>query len=706
MENYYVQSSPSWSSGLPTPDRKDALAAHGVLSPPVSRDRIPLIPIEDIADDPFLSSPETSPRRQALKQTPSGDKRKREAAPKPFSPSKVVVISSASSNEGLPPTKRPKEAIYIDHEELELVKNDPDWLRKRSRELMDDDDDAGPSEQLPTANPTSHSTDETNQEAPATGQPNPDPETPQSDDPELCPEQQKVVDLILSGRNVFYTGSAGCGKSTVLKAAVKRLRDQGKSVHILAPTGRAALQVDGMTTWTYMGWTPSFHQLDLETLLQRTHRKHVRRRLLRTDVLIIDEISMVENHHLQRMDVCLREAREYGQKVKHPFGGLQVIFTGDFCQLPPVKPFEYCMFCGLKTKLDTWGTQYECPKKHGPFKETDKWAFQSQAWKDANLEHVHLNEIHRQHDEDFIKILQRCRRGEAFDSDDVELLMNHECNVANATRILCTREEVNGINRAEFGRLRSEVHQFTAVDGFRCKHPYLKYINDNGNKNEDGTLKALREHRIDPRVDLRVGMVVVLQVNLNLSEGLCNGSQGLLCGWEDVDPNNLPYAYRRREAESGLGPMAITGDYADLKEEQIRKFSQQEHVRQWPKVMFQIGEKTIRRTIYPSCFINTMGEGKDPQDFSVLHRTQIPLVAGWAMTVHKSQGMTLNRVIVDLSRAFEEGQVYVALSRATNLQGLRIDGGAKALEDNVMCNAEVTTFLREKFESLELLENH
>ncbi|CAI6015652.1 unnamed protein product [Clonostachys chloroleuca] len=704
MENYYAQSSPSWSSGLPTPDRKDAHAARGVQSPPVSRDRKPLITNEDIDDDPFLNSPETSPRRQSLKQTPSRDKRKREAHSQMISPSKVVVVSSDLSNEGLLPSKRPKESIYIDHNELERVKNDPDWLQKRSGELMVDGDDAGPSEQPPTANPTSHPIDETNHETPATGQPKPDPEIPPSDDPTLCPEQQKVVDLILSGHNVFYTGSAGCGKSTVLKAAVKKLREEteekmGKNVYILAPTGRAALQVDGMTTWSYMGWTPSCHQLDLDTLIQRTFRKHVRRRLRRTDVLIIDEISMVENHHLQRMDLCLRAAREYGQNVTHPFGGLQVILTGDFCQLPPVKPFEYCMFCGIKTTLNAWKTQYECPNKHGPFKETDKWAFQSQAWKDANLKHVHLNEIHRQHDEEFIKILQKCRRGEAFNSREMKRLMDHECKVANATRILCTREEVNGFNRAEFEKLKTEVHQFTAVDGFRWRHdrhPYLEKL-----ATKDGTRTALREHRIDPWVDLRVGMVVVLQVNLDLPNGLCNGSQGLICGWEDVDPKNLPTAYRQGSKE--LGPIVITGDYADLKEEQIRKFSQQTHVKQWPKVIFHNG---LRRTIYPSCFVTTMGEGKDPADFSVLHRTQIPLVAGWAMTVHKSQGMTLNRVIVDVSRAFEEGQVYVALSRATNLEGLRIDGDANALLLKVECNAEVMTFLREKFESLKLPKHY
>src|SRR5579871_2271722 len=88
------------------------------------------------------------------------------------------------------------------------------------------------------------------------------PESPKKNrlptEPELCHEQQALVDLILSGRNVFYTGSAGCGKSTVLKAFVKELKGRNKKVNIIAPTGRAALDINGQTFWTYAGWTP-FH---------------------------------------------------------------------------------------------------------------------------------------------------------------------------------------------------------------------------------------------------------------------------------------------------------------------------------------------------------------------------------------------------------------------------------------------------------------
>jgi hypothetical protein len=154
-------------------------------------------------------------------------------------------------------------------------------------------------------------------------------------EPVLCKEQEDLVNLILSGQNVFYTGSAGCGKSTVLKAFVKRFREQGLEVKIIAPTGRAALDINGSTTWTYAGWTPDHHKKPLKELKAGAHGKFVRKRLQETNVLIFDEISMVENHHFERLNVLMKEARGDSRA----FGGVQVIVTGDFCQLPPVKPF-------------------------------------------------------------------------------------------------------------------------------------------------------------------------------------------------------------------------------------------------------------------------------------------------------------------------------------------------------------------------------
>lgn len=176
-------------------------------------------------------------------------------------------------------------------------------------------------------------------------------------EPELCQEQRELIDLIASGRNVFFTGSAGCGKSTVLKAAVRKLEEMGKElrkeVHVVAPTGRAALEVDGMTAWNYMGWNVDTLKDPIEKLRDWSKGKYgrnTRHRLQRTEVLIIDEISMMENHHLERMNICMKQIKQGGHPAAAPFGGVQVIVTGDFCQLPPVKPFQHCIVCGKKMK--------------------------------------------------------------------------------------------------------------------------------------------------------------------------------------------------------------------------------------------------------------------------------------------------------------------------------------------------------------------
>ncbi|KAI1361324.1 hypothetical protein F5Y08DRAFT_23743 [Xylaria arbuscula] len=110
-------------------------------------------------------------------------------------------------------------------------------------------------------------------------------------EPSLCPEQAELVEVILSGRNVFYTGSAGCGKSTVLKVFTRQFRDRGLQVDIVAPTGISALGVGGSTTFVYAGWSLSSFKRPLNKVRAGAHGKHVRKRLKATDVLVIDEIS-------------------------------------------------------------------------------------------------------------------------------------------------------------------------------------------------------------------------------------------------------------------------------------------------------------------------------------------------------------------------------------------------------------------------------
>ncbi|KAK7969184.1 hypothetical protein PG988_008257 [Apiospora saccharicola] len=523
-------------------------------------------------------------------------------------------------------------------------------------------------------------------------------------EPELCPEQAELVDLICSGRNVFYTGSAGCGKSTVLKAFTKRLKDMGKRVHVVAPTGRAALQVHGITTWTYAGWTPDSHKEALEELQKASHGKKVWKRFIETDVLVIDEISMVENLHFERLNRILQDARHDPRlHVQKAFGGVQVVVTGDFCQLPPVSPFQHCMECGNSLRKDVnegAAPSYSCSNTdHPAWRDEDKWAFASDAWLQCQFVHVNLKTIHRQSDRAFIRILNKCRVGQALSESEKRLLMDHPCKVHHATKIFATRDDVAEVNQREFWKLKSLKYTYWARDTFRWQRQIHPALEKNTYRKTDigprgyGPLETLEKHRFDKCVQLKKGMLVVLLVNLSLEDGLCNGSQGILCGFEPAV--KMPKVARRGKDKDGETPQdgpVLYGDLATMKEHEIKEFMGGPYAeRKWPVVKFHNGKT---RVIYAECSVSEVG---DVKPYSLLSRTQIPLAPAWATTIHKSQGLTLDRVIVDLSKAFEVGQVYVALSRATGLEGLRIDGDVKGLEKAIGGDPQVQRFLRRHF---------
>jgi len=138
-----------------------------------------------------------------------------------------------------------------------------------------------------------------------------------------------------------------------------------------------------------------------------------------------------------------------------------------------------------------------------------------------------------------------------------------------------------------------------------------------------------------------------------------------------------------------MGPDQQMGELAALKNDEVHKFMQAQPSKEWPIVEFTNG---VKRTIYAHCQLNELGT---EQPYSLLGRTQIPLLASWAITCHKSQGMTLNRVIVDLHNSFERGMVYVALSRATNLEGLKVVRLPKVMD--MPGNVEVQAWLEGKF---------
>lgn len=403
-------------------------------------------------------------------------------------------------------------------------------------------------------------------------------------EPTLDKEQAELVDLILSGRNVFYTGSAGTGKSTVLKAFVKRFQQLGKRVKILAPTGRAALDINGSTTWTYAGWTPDAHKKPLERLRAGAHGKHVHKRLTETDVLVVDEISMVENHHFQRLNYLMKEAR--GKETA--FGGVQIIVTGDFCQLPPVKPFRHCIECGKETIVNKDETEYRC-RDHGIYKDIDKWAFRSKAWEECDFAHINLTRIHRQSDRAFINILNKLRMGIRLVPTEVDLLLNHESQTRNAIQLFATRAEVHRVNEERFRALHSKERKFNCLDTLSL---HESDRDDEKLKNKrfpapDGSLLALKDHRFESQIRLKKGMLVVLLHNLDLNAGLVNGSQGVIQSWEDLDMKKLPRAANSREERDLIlksGGQLLQGDHAAIRQLELHKYANKMEDKVWPVV--------------------------------------------------------------------------------------------------------------------------
>lgn len=490
----------------------------------------------------------------------------------------------------------------------------------------------------------------------------------------------------------------------------------GRTVRIVAPTGRAALNVGGSTTWTFAGFTPDSHKLPLDKLRTKAMFGTVSRdRLKNTDVLVIDEVSMVENLHFERLNEVMKAARHDPHTKPKPFGGCQIVVTGDFCQLPPVKPFQHCIKCGkdlIQKTMPGGKLVYEC-RSDGVYADEDKWAFKSKAWEECDFVHVHLKTIHRQNDQTFIRMLQKCRLGESLEDSEVQLLLNHKCRVAQATKLFCTKREAEAVNQAAFNKLVGITHPYWAHDRLILQ-PTHQHLSSRGQRahwrntwgapppSEKLPLKCFDEHRFGECVQLKNGMLVVLLANIDLAAGLCNGSQGTVCGFEDYDPEKMPVR-ELRESFSGKGSKdwvpvksgqrALRGEHAALMEHEIKQFitSESAPIKKWPIVRFHNG---VKRTVYAECSVAQLG---DEEPYSIISRTQIPLAPAWAMTVHKSQSLTLDRVIVNLDRAFEEGQVYVALSRATGLEGLKIEGDGSFLRDKLMVNPDVAAFLKEKF---------
>jgi ATP-dependent DNA helicase PIF1 len=411
--------------------------------------------------------------------------------------------------------------------------------------------------------------------------------------------------------------------------------------------------------------------------------KERRLRMQGTDVLIIDEISMLESNQFRRLDRACRAAR----RCDAAFGGIQVVVTGDFYQLPPVKAFQTCFDCGVELKSRVVCVDCEplatrdihqpasprvrksclrcgvgplrwsdCPECGESYNMDDEWAFRSDTWEACGFHCVSLTQVHRQSDPAFIDMLNTLRIGDRLDEHQLTLLDGRERDVGTAIELSAVRKEVDQKNLEGFQAISGAIRAYRCQDHVHIQ-PHHPHLAPKAESDSEGNRVGCQDHRFPAALETKCGMPVILLANIDPGAGLVNGSQGRITGYV---PHGSAMQARERQ-------LAQSGEFSRFEEDEIVCWTgKQSTTFPLPVVQFENG---VRRVVYPACQDTELG---DPPPFSVIARTQIPLLPAWAITIHKSQGMTLERVVVNLDQIFEPQMAYVALSRARSLQGLKV----------------------------------
>jgi ATP-dependent exoDNAse (exonuclease V) alpha subunit len=391
--------------------------------------------------------------------------------------------------------------------------------------------------------------------------------------------QTTALSILKLGHTAFLTGAAGSGKSHVLRQYVAYLRRHGVRYAVTASTGIASTHIGGTTihSWSGIGIRQKLGPYDLEAIEEKAN---IYKRWNETKVLIIDEVSMLHGSFVDMLDKLGKHLR----RNDRPFGGLQVVFTGDFFQLPPVV---------------REGNEYE---------SADVFAFSSRAWKEAKPVVCYLTEQWRQEDDRLVDILNAIRSGEV---EEDHYLMLKEANGTphekDHIKLYTHNENVDEMNRRAFAALEGDARTYDMIT--KGKGPVLASLKNNC--------------LADERLELKVGAKVICIKN-DTERRYVNGSMGVVI---EFDKSGSPVV--ELYSPDGVGKrIAMQADTWRVEED--------------GKVKAEI--------------------------------CQLPIRLAWAITVHKSQGMTLERAEIDLSRAFASGQGYVALSRLKTLEGLHLVG--------------------------------
>jgi len=398
---------------------------------------------------------------------------------------------------------------------------------------------------------------------------------------EINDQFKQALDLMNhTQENLFVTGKAGTGKSTLLSFFIAQTL---KPIAVLAPTGVAALNVTGETIHSFFKFLPNTTP-EVAAKKGKAKRKSKLYKNLKT--IIIDEVSMVRADLMDCVDLFLREARN----IAKPFGGVQMIFIGDLYQLPPVI------------------TNHERPHFDKVYKSP--WFFDSEAFKSKNfnMKFIELEKIYRQKDADFIHLLNAIRTNsvEAHHIKSINRRIEAEAS-EDTINLTSTNDRANEINQTRLAGLKSNLHSFEGmIDGsFDSKHLPT-----------------------DEALNLKVGAQVMF-VNNDSSGRWVNGTIGHVTKLVDG---------------------AITVKISNGKEVEVTPHT-------WDLFKYFFDDKSR------SLSQKTAGSF-----------TQIPLRLAWAITIHKSQGKTFDKVKIDLGRgSFASGQTYVALSRCRTFEGISLE---------------------------------
>ena len=454
--------------------------------------------------------------------------------------------------------------------------------------------------------------------------------------------QSSALDILKTGQNVFLTGSAGSGKTYTLNQYIDYLRARRVPVAVTASTGIAATHMSGTTihSWSGIGIKDELSDRDLSNL---SRKQFLADRLKDTAVLIIDEISMLHAKQLNLVSQVLK----YVRKNDKAFGGIQVVVAGDFFQLPPI------------------GSKGETNR--------EKFAFMSEAWLDAKFHICYLSEQHRQVSEaangglDLDDILNQIRRQEVtFEAiAALEATFDQDVDIKR-TRLYTHNLNVNKINDKELAALEGDMMRFEATS--------------TGDSKLVETLK--KTVRTQDDLILKIGAKVMFIKN-NSELGVSNGTMGELIGFaavkiEDNQDNSSALIEDDENVDNGTeNATDHTSDNDEASAKTAKTKPKKDSDKKQPKP-----KKTITQKM-PVVRLNSGREVvAEPEEWIIEDETgevlasyeQVPLCLAWAITIHKSQGMTLDAAEIDLSRTFELGQGYVALSRLKSLAGLQLLG--------------------------------